>query len=227
MRFRSLLVGVVCAFCAWSQPVISTYAGANHLFTDDGRPATSLFLSKLAAVTVDPNGNPVIPVPQRNVVLRINADGTVTRLAGTGNPGISPEGTPALNSTLNDPRSAAYDSAGNLYVADADSNRIIKVAPNGTMTTFAGNGQSGYSGDAGAASNASLYFPGSIAIDAQGTVYFVDQGSSLIRRVTRDGTISTFAGGGSQPFASNILAMWLYRPVPRLLPCACQPTPRA
>src|ERR1700722_4937745 len=69
--------------------VITTYAGTNRAFLGDGQPATSLFLSKISTVTLDSSGNPVFAVPYRNVIVRVNPDGTLTRLAGTGNPGFS------------------------------------------------------------------------------------------------------------------------------------------
>ena len=140
---------VVCAFyflaltallvTSSQAQVITTYAGANRTFSGDRQQATSLFLSKISTVTLDSSGNPVFAVPYRNVVLRVNPDGTLTRLAGTGNPGFSGDGAKATNATLKTPHGAAFDSAGNLYIADSGNNRIRVVSSqDGSISTFAG-----------------------------------------------------------------------------------------
>src|SRR5216684_4182798 len=108
--------------------VITTYAGANRTFLGDGQPATSLFLSRITNVTLDSSGNLVFAVPFRNIVLRVNPDGTLTRLAGTGAPGFSGDGAKAINATLRSPLGTAFDSAGNLYIADSGNNRVRIVS---------------------------------------------------------------------------------------------------
>jgi sugar lactone lactonase YvrE len=93
--------------------------------------------------------------------------------------------------------SMAADSAGKLYFADALAGAVFKLDPTGTITRFAGNSRTDFSGDGGPAVNASLNLPRSVAVDAAGSVYILDAGNQRIRRVTPDGTITTFAGGGT------------------------------
>lgn len=92
----------------------------------------------------------------------------------------------------------AADNAGNVYIADAMNNRVRRVGPDGVIWTVAGNGNSGYSGDGGPATSALLNGPSALALNAQGDLYFQDYGNRRIRKVTRGGIISTYAGNGGQ-----------------------------
>jgi len=182
--------------------VISTYAGGNRTFLGDGQPATSLFLSKISTVTLDSSGNPVFAVPYRNVVLRVNPDGTLTRLAGTGNPGFSGDGAKATNATLRTPQGAAFDSAGNLYIADTGNNRIRIVSQDGNIATFAGTDQ-GSTAERIPAKQAALSSPNAVVVDTQNNIYINDQRNRRIRRVTPDLLIATYIGNGNAPFQNN------------------------
>jgi uncharacterized protein (TIGR03437 family) len=205
--------GILRAFCflasaallltSGQAQIISTYAGANRTFSSDGQPATSLFLSKISTVTLDLSGNPVFAVPYRNVVLRINPDGTLTRLAGTGNPGFSGDGAKATNATLRAPVSAAFDSAGNLFIADTGNNRVRMVSQDGIISTLAGS-DLGSSAERIPAAQAKLFHPTFVLVDFQNNVYINDQGNRRIRRVTPDLLIATYVGNGSNtPFQNN------------------------
>ena len=131
---------------------------------------------------------------------------TITTVAGSlsNSPATAPfgDGGPATAARLHAPLALAVDSAGNLYIADWGNNRVRKVSQQGIITTFAGTGNStvqcgeggGYSGDGGPATKASLNCPSGLAIDRAGNVYIADEGNFVIRKVTSDGTISTFAG---------------------------------
>jgi uncharacterized protein (TIGR03437 family) len=182
--------------------VITTYAGTNRAFLGDGQPATSLFLSKISTVTLDSSGNPVFAVPYRNVIVRGNPDGTLTRLAGTGNPGFSGDGAKATNATLRFPKGAAFDSAGNLYIADTGNNRVRIVTQDGTISTFAGADQ-GSIAEHIPAKQAALSIPSSVIVDALNNVYINDQGNHRIRKVTPDLLIGTYIGNGTTPFQNN------------------------
>ena len=179
----SILTLAVMSFGpASAQNLIGTYAGANRLFTADGQAATGLFLSKVDTVTLDSAGNPIIALPYRNVVIRVNSNGTLTRLAGTGEAG-------ATGGALNAPQAAVYDAAGNLYIADTANNRIQKVSADGKISTFAGSP----AGDPGFAAD-KLYLPTAVLVDKSNNIYINDEGNASIRKINAQGVISTYAG---------------------------------
>ena len=91
----------------------------------------------------------------------------------------------------------AVDTRGNVYIADADDHRVRKVSPVGTITTIAGTGKYGFSGDGGPATKAKLHGPSGVAVDAKGNVYIVDRTNNRVRKVSPGGTITTFAGTGA------------------------------
>src|SRR5262249_21238615 len=159
-------------------------------------------IGAIANITLDRNSNPIFSDPGNSVVLRLNPDATVTVLAGNGIQGFSGDGGPATSAALNMPQGVAYDSRGNLYIADSGNNRVGMVTPGGVIPTLAGNGQFKYAGDGGPAVNASLTSPLALAIDSNNALYIDDLPSTpsgaaaRIRRVTPDGIISTWAGNG-------------------------------
>ena len=119
-------------------------------------------------------------------------------IAGTGSPGYSGDGGPAIFAQLNSPSGVAVDSSGNLYISDGSNNVIRKVdAKTRYISTIAGNGQAGYTGDGGPASAATLNGPGSLTIDSNGNLFFLQAASGVIRKITPAGIISTVAGNGS------------------------------
>jgi len=128
---------------------------------------------------------------------------TITTVAGTGASGYAGDGGPAASAQLNDPFGLALDASGNLYIADQLNHRIRKMAPDGTITTVAGNGTQGYSGDNGAATSATLSYPCGVAVDSAGNLYIADSGNHVIRKVTASGTISTVAGSNSAGYSGN------------------------
>ena len=122
--------------------------------------------------------------------------GDLSALAGNGTAGATGDGAKAIDAELYAPYGTAADSAGDVYIADTDNHRVRKVAADGTITTFAGTGTNGFSGDGGAATAAKLSYPGGVAVDSAGNVYIADTGNARVRKVTTGGTISTVAGGG-------------------------------
>jgi len=131
----------------------------------------------------------------------VNADNQIKAFAGTPEvQGYSGDGGPATSAEFNDPSAIAIDAAGNVYIADAANHRIRKVDTLGTITTFAGNGTPGFSGDGGPATSAELYYPYGVAVDTSGNVYVADTWNNRIRKVDTSGVITTFAGNGTSGF---------------------------
>ena len=179
-----------------SAGIISTVSGnGTFAFSGDGGPATSAGLFSPSAVALDPAGN-VYFADTYNERIRKVSSGIITTAAGNGAAGFSGDGGPAAAATLNGPWSAAVDSAGNIYVADPFSNRIRRVSQ-GVITTVAGNGAEGFSGDGGPATGAALDSPYGVAVDSAGNLYIADTLYDRIRKVSASGVITTIAGGGS------------------------------
>ena len=129
-----------------------------------------------------------------NIRIRKVSNGVITTVAGNGTVGFSGDNGPATSAQLSGPSGVAVDSAGNLYIADADNGRIRKVS-NGVITTVAGNGAHGFSGDNGPATSAQLNLPSGVALDSAGDLYIADY-NNRIRKVS-NGVITTVAGGGT------------------------------
>ncbi len=181
---------------------IHTVAGTGQAaFSGDNAAATSATLALPFGMTADGSGNIFIADTNNHRVRRIDTSGNITTVAGNGQQGFTGDGGPATSAALNQPSAVALDAADNLYIADSSNHRIRKVS-NGTITTLAGNGTAGFSGDSGAATSAALNFPQGVAVDAAGDVYIADTKNHRIRKVT-SGTISTIAGNGDQNFAGD------------------------
>jgi len=175
---------------------IFTFAGGNHAgYSGDGAKAKSAQLFGPEAVAVDQSGNIYIADANNNAVRIVYAvDSFISTFAGIGYPGYSGDGNAAIAAQLNGPASLAIDLYGNVYIADYLNSVVRRVDTNGNISTFAGTGLGGYSGDGGAAVAAELHYPAGIAIYGFGTVYIADEGNNVIRAVDTSGMISTFAG---------------------------------
>lgn len=136
----------------------------------------------------------VMPVNQ--AVVFAEATTMITTIAGTVGDGNTGDGSPASEAQINYPTDLAFDGAGNLYVLSQYAHKIRKIDASGNITTFAGTGTQGFSGDEGQASLAQLNYPTGIAVDAAGNVYIADGGNHRIRKVSTNGIISTIAGTG-------------------------------
>ena len=163
-------------------------------FGGDGGPAKLAMLNQPEGVAVDASGNLYIADTDNNRIRKISPGGIITTVAGTEIAGFSGDGGPATQAQLNHPEGVAVDASGNLYIADTGNNRIRKISPNGIITTVAGNGIAGFSGDNGPASQAQLNQPEGVAVDASGNLYIADTDNDRIREVRTDGVIITIAG---------------------------------
>ncbi len=181
---------------------ISTVAGGGT--GGDGGPATAAQLNGPNSVALDGAGNLYIADAHNNRIRKVDAaTGYISTVAGDGTSGDDGDGGLAIEAQLAQPEGIALDGAGNLYIADSDNHRIRKVDADGYISTVAGTGGSGYSGDGGLAVDARLYFPSSVALDGSGNLYIADSGNSRIRKVDADGYISTVAGTGGHGYSGD------------------------
>jgi uncharacterized protein (TIGR03437 family) len=178
--------------------ILSTAAGSGTTgFSGDGGPATSAALNDPLGMAVDSAGNLYIADMKNNRIRKVTPAGVISTVAGNGTYGFSGDGGPAISAMLAWPHSIAVDSAGNLYISDSLNFRVRKVNSAGVISTFAGNGMVGNSGDGGPATSAALTDPWGVAVDAAGNVFFADWLNNAIRKVTPAGIISTIVGGGT------------------------------
>jgi sugar lactone lactonase YvrE len=166
---------------------------------------TATGLQTAEGIAVDGAGNVYVADSNANQVKRISVPSlTVTVIAGTGVAGSSGDNGPAINATLNFPAAVAVDAAGNVYVADQNNHRVRKIDTGGTITTVAGTGIAGFSGDGALATSAQLNAPAGVAVDTAGTVlYIADANNQRVRRVNIGGVINTFAGTGVFGFTGD------------------------
>jgi sugar lactone lactonase YvrE len=175
--------------------VITTVAGnGTQSYTGDRGPATAAGLDGPAGLSLDSSGN-LYFADSFNHSIRKVANGVITTVAGNGTIGFAGDNGLAINAQLDLPTGVAADSAGSLYIADSQNDRIRKVA-NGVISTVAGNGTTGFGGDLGPATAAELNNPAAVAVDPGGNLYIADSFNKRIRKVA-GGVITTLAGGGA------------------------------
>ena len=186
---------------------VSTIAGTGIAgFSGDNGLAVLAMINNPTGIALDTAGNIYIADQGNNRIRKINiATGKINTAAGNGVVGYSGDGAAATLAKLNSPTALALDSTGNIYIADYSNHCIRKVTKaTGKITTIAGTGNAGYSGDAAAANLAELNNPGGVAVDDIGNVFVADQGNYVIRKISAaTGNISTFAGTGSQGFSGD------------------------
>jgi sugar lactone lactonase YvrE len=183
---------LLLAVPAQSEMTIETVVGN---FNPNGYPAVDVPLSSIVDVVTDPGGNLYLSTSAQ--VFKIDTSGVLSVIAGRGLSGFSGDGGPATSATLASPQGVAVDSVGNVYLADFHNQRVRRVDTSGIITTVAGNGSYGFSGDGGPATSASLARPAWVAVDASDNLYIADLYNQRIRRVDASGIITTVAGNGS------------------------------
>jgi len=174
--------------------VITQFAGSGAGYSGDGGPAVNARLSLPGGMAVDATGNLFVIDAQNLRIRRVAPSGIITTVAGNGIQGNSGDGGPAVDAEFKNPAVIATDAAGNVFVGDG--NLVRKISVTGIITTLAGNGTAGFSGDGGPATSAQLSGVSGLAVDGSGDVYIADFNNLRVRKVTPDGIITTVAGNG-------------------------------
>ncbi len=185
--------------------IISTIAGNGTAgFSGDGGQATAAEISNACGVSFDGSGNLYISDRGNNRIRMVNTSGIISTYAGNGTGGYSGDGGPATAAELRGQNGIQFDQAtGNLYIADYQNNAVRMVNSSGIISTVAGNGTGGYSGDGGQATAAQIANPMGVAIDPAGNLYLADHSNNRVRLVNTSGIITTFAGTGSASFSGD------------------------
>lgn len=185
----SLVVGILTGCSALAQPcTISKPVAA--VGTSIGTPG---------ALAADTSGN--VYFTTGNCVLQIDSSGMLTLLAGASTAGNSGDGAAASAAQLNAPGGLAVDGAGNLFISDTGNHRVRVVTPDGNIATIAGTGVAGYSGDGGPAFAAALNGPQGLAADRYGDIYIADTNNSVVRKISSQGIVTTYAGNGTPGYS--------------------------
>lgn len=196
--------------------IITTVAGnGSQNYSGDGVAATKTSLYRPTGVAVDAVGNLYIADTNNFRVRKVDTSGIITTLAGTGAIAYSGDGGPAINASFTEPTAVALDAAGNVYVADRGSANVVrKIDRAGIITTVAGNGTVGFSGDGGPAINAQFSDLRGVTVDSTGNLYLADYGNHRVRKVDTSNIVTTVAGNGSNapnngdggpPTSANVL----------------------
>ncbi|MFJ1958589.1 RICIN domain-containing protein [Streptomyces microflavus] len=183
---------------------INTVAGTGTAGSSgDGGPAAKAQLNYPLGVAVDSTGALYISDHGNHRVRKITADGKISTVAGTGVAGFKGDDGPAASAQLSGPYALAVSDADVLYITDGNNHRVRKVAADGTISTVAGKGTAGFSGDGGSATSAQLNLPLGVVVDSAGALYISDYNNHRVRKVTPDGEITTLAGKGTAGFGGD------------------------
>ena len=174
-------------------------------FAGDGGPATEMQVDTPSDVSVDSLGNVYVADTGNDRIRKIDASGNASTVAGDGAEGYSGDGGSATDASLDGPLGVSTDAEGNIYIADTGNNRIRRIdATTGEITTVAGDGSQGFSGDGAGATDASLDAPSSVLVDKDGNILVADRGNRRIRKIDAStGEISTVAGTGASGFSGD------------------------
>jgi sugar lactone lactonase YvrE len=187
--------------------ILTTIAGTGTPgLSGDNGPATSAQLDLPTALALDAKNNLYLADTRSHRIRRIDATtGLITTIAGNGTQGFSGDNGPATGASIDSPTGLALDAANNLYLADTHNHRIRRIdAITGLITTIAGTGSLGYSGDSAQAATAALALPHGLTVDAAGNLYLADTANNRIRRIdATTGLITTVAGNGTQGFSGD------------------------
>jgi sugar lactone lactonase YvrE len=177
--------------------VAETFAGNGIAgFGGDGGRATAAKINLPTGVVVDSSSNVIFSDTGNNRIRRVTPAGLISTIAGTGTPGFSGDGGPAIAAELNQPTGLALDGTGNLYISDRNNQRVREIDTLGNIHTVAGNGAAGFAGDGGPATSASINNANGVYVDRVGNLYIADTLNLRVRMVNTEGTITTIAGSG-------------------------------
>lgn len=195
-RFLLFIALLIFSFSQSFSQIITTIAGTGAKgYSGDGGPAIAAQFQEPEGIYVNNNGVIFLTDYRNCAVRKITSDGVITTIAGTGKPGYTGDGGPATSATFFAPEQIIGDDFGNLYIVDKQNNAIRKIdGATGIITTIAGTGVAGFSGDGGPAVNARLNSPLGIALDKTGNIYIADCENHVIRMINTLGTINTIAG---------------------------------
>lgn len=183
------------------QQLVSAASAASRPRAAQTVEAADTSLSTPSGVAYDSSGNLYIADTGDHCIREVTPLGVITTVAGSGVQGFGGDGGPATSALLDSPAGVAVDASGNLYIADSHNHRIRRVA-SGTITTIAGTGTAGFSGDGGPATAATMNLPTALAVDTAGNVYVSDTNNHRIRRIS-GATITTVAGNGNQLYSGD------------------------
>jgi len=202
---KKIITLLALAFCLNANAqIITTVAGnGTQGYSGDGGQDTNAELSKPFGVAFDAFDNMYIADEYNNRIRKVNTAGIISTVAGNGTQGYSGDGGQAISAELYYPTGVAFDASNNMYIVDAYNNRIRMINTSGVITTIAGNGTAGYSGDGAAAISAELNGPSGIAILPSGELFIADAYNQRVRRVSNSGIITTVAGNGTQGFSGD------------------------
>src|SRR6185437_2396068 len=193
------------AFCihANAQIITTVVGNGTQSFSGDGGQATAAAVNDAAQTAFDASGNLYFADAINSRIRKVTSAGIITTVAGNTTYGYSGDGGAATAAKINYAGGVAIDGAGNMYIADGNNYRIRKVNTAGIITTYAGTGTYGYSGDGGQATAAGIDQVGAVICDAAGNVYFNNPDYNYIRKITTAGIISTVVGNGAASFSGD------------------------
>ena len=204
----SLILAMTISLPAAAGTITTVAGNGTAGFSGDGGLATNAGLAYPSSVAVDTAGNFFIADTLNQRIRRVDAaTGIITTVAGNGTFGFNGDGGLATNAWMRDPVGVAVDSAGNLFITDQNNQRIRRLdAATGIITTVAGNGTFGFSGDGGLATDASLSRPTEAALDSAGNLFIADQSNQRIRHVEGSGTVGggDVGGGDEDPYDTYV-----------------------
>src|SRR5882724_4827213 len=202
-RLYGLLPCLMLAAAGWANAATTKVITVAGGYAGNGKPATAAGIDQLSSVAMDAKGNLYVTDSGNCQIRKINSKGIIVKYAGTTVCGFSGDGGPAASAMIDSPSTIVFDGAGNLLFGDEGNSRIRKITPGGIISTIAGNGTFGYSGDGGPATEASLNGPTSLFVDSANNIYITDAFNYVVLKVDAAGVIRTVAGNNRPGFSGD------------------------